>query len=421
VTDPRGPSVPALSRRSFLVAAAGGVVALTLPGCVGGGSSSNPSTATGGTGAGDSSGTVGGNRALIVVELDGGNDGLSSAVPADGRYRDARPTIAVPESDVVALGGTAEVGLHPALAPLVPLWTAGHLSAVRGVGFPDPDRSHFVSMDRWWRADRGGSAPGWLAGWLASLPADAGPLVATGLNGGAPQLAGGDRLVTTLVDPTGFRFRSPAIADGLLALSDAGTDGDDDDLTTFARAAMARSVDAVADVGGLVTAAGTDDGLLQESPFTAGLALAAEIVAAATGPTVVIVSGGGFDTHAAQVATHQRLYADVATGIVGYFARAAAGGFADRSLLVTTSEFGRRVAENGSGGTDHGAASTTFLAGPAVVGGLQGALDLGDLLDGDVRPTVDPRTIYTAALDWLGADVEAALGRRYDELSLLRA
>ena len=298
---------------------------------------------------------------------------------------------------------------------------------MRGVGFPDPDRSHFVSMDRWWRADRGGSAPGWLAGWLASLPADAGALAATGLNGGAPPLAGSDRLVTTLVDPTGFRFRSPAMAAGLLALSDDGSSGNDgndgggDDLTALARAAMARSVDAVADVEGLVTAAGTDDGLQQESPFTAGLALAAEIVAAATGPTVVVVSGGGFDTHAAQVATHERLYADVATGIAGYFSRATAGGFAERSLLMTTSEFGRRVAENGSGGTDHGAASTTFLAGPAVAGGLQGSIDLGDLLEGDVRPTVDPRTIYTAALDWLGADAEAALGRRYDEVTLLRS
>jgi uncharacterized protein (DUF1501 family) len=279
-------------------------------------------------------------------------------------------------------------------------------------------------MDRWWRADRGGSAPGWLAGWLASLPADAGALAATGLNGGAPQLAGSDRLVTTLVDPAAFRFRSPAMTAGLLALSDDGSSGSGasgDDLTALARAAMARSVDAVADVEGLVTAAGTDDELQQESPFAAGLALAAEIVAAATGPTVVVVSGGGFDTHAGQVATHQRLYADVATGIAGYFTRAAAGGFAERSLLMTTSEFGRRVAENGSGGTDHGAASTTFLAGPAVSGGLQGSVDLGDLLDGDLRPTVDPRTIYTAALDWLGADAEASLGRRYDEMALLRS
>ena len=115
-----------------------------------------------------------------------------------------------------------------------------------------------------------------------------------------------------------------------------------------------------------------------------------------------------------------RLYADLAAGIAAYFARADAGGFADQSLLVTTSEFGRRVAENGSGGTDHGAGNTSFLVGPAVVPGLHGDLDLGHLLDGDVRPTVDPRTLYTACLDWLGADVEAALGRRYDDLALLQ-
>jgi uncharacterized protein (DUF1501 family) len=422
MSEPRLPSGPAFSRRSFLVVTAGGLVALALPGCASGGSpSSSAATAVGG-GSGTAA-DVGGARALIVVELDGGNDGLSAVVPADGRYRDARPTIAVPEKDVVALTGTTEVGLHPALAPLVPLWDAGRLSAVRGVGFPDPDRSHFVSMDRWWKADRGGAAPGWLADWLDSAPDGSGPLTATSVNGSAPQLAGSGRAVTTLIDPAGFDFRSPALADGLRALADDGTGGGGggDDLVSMARAAMARSVDAVADVQGLVTAAGNEDDLQQTSPFTAGLALAAEIVAAATGPTVVVVSGGSFDTHSGQVATHQRLYADVAAGIAGYFTRAESGGFAERSLLMTTSEFGRRVAENGSGGTDHGAASTTFLAGPAVAGGLHGAIDLGDLLDGDVRPTMDPRTIYTAALDWLGADVEAALGRRYDEVALLQS
>lgn len=410
---------PAFSRRSFLVVTAGGLVAFALPGCSGDGSpaSAPTSVASGGSATAPS----GGARALILVELDGGNDGLSSVVPADGRYRDARPTVALPENDVIALAGATEAGLHPALAPLVPLWAAGQLSAVRGVGFPDPDRSHFVSMDRWWRADRGGTAPGWLAEWLGSSPAGSSPLTATSVNGSAPQLAGSDHAVTTLVDPAGFRFRSPAIADGLRSLADDGTDGSADDLVSLARAAMGRSVDAVADVEGLVTAAGADDELQQASPFTAGLALAAEIVAVATGPTVVVVSGGGFDTHAGQLATHQSLYADLAAGIAAYFTRADSGGFAERSLLITTSEFGRRVAENGSGGTDHGAASTTFLAGPAVAGGLHGSIDLGDLLDGDVRPTIDPRTIYTAALDWLGAEAEAALGRRYDDVTLLRA
>lgn len=92
----------------------------------------------------------------------------------------------------------------------------------------------------------------------------------------------------------------------------------------------------------------------------------------------------------------------------------------DRVLVATTSEFGRRVQENGSGGTDHGAGGLSLVLGP-VRPGVHGSLDLGDLLDGDVRPAVDPRVLYTAALDWLGADVEAVLGRRYDDGTLLRA
>jgi len=348
--------------------------------------------------------------------MSGGNDGLSALVPADGRYRDARPTLAVPESELVSLDGTTAVALHPALAPLAPLWSGGRVAAIRGIGFPDPNRSHFVSMDRWWRADRGGTAPGWLAGWLDSVEVESGPLAGTAVGGRAPQLSGGRLPPTTLNGPSGFRFAPATLRDGLVALSQPAAAVD---LVALAQTAMGRSVDAVAQVERLDTSA-RDEPLEPSRPFTAGLTLAAEIVAAATGPTVVVVSSGGFDTHADQLVVHKRLYADLAAGIAGYFDKADAGGFADQSLLVTTSEFGRRVAENGSGGTDHGAGNTMFLVGPAVVPGLHGDVDLGQLLDGDVRPTVDPRTLYTACLDWLGADPNAALGRRYDELALLQ-
>ena len=407
--DPRRPGL-SLSRRSFLTAAAGGVAAVTLSGCVG--RSAAPTD-----GSSSAAGAAGGHRALILVEMGGGNDGLSALVPADGRYRDARPTLAVPEHDLVSLEGTTEVALHPDLAPLAPLWAGGRLAAVRGIGFSDPNRSHFVSMDRWWRADRGSTAPGWLAAWLDSVDADSGPLAGTGVGGRAPQLSGGRLPPTTLNGTSGFRFKPATLRDGLVAMSQPAAEVD---LVALAQAAMSRSVDAVAQVASLDISA--HDGPLGPSqPFTAGLTLAAEIVAAASGPTVVVVSGGGFDTHAGQLAVHKRLYPDLAAGIAAYFDKADASGFADRSLLVTTSEFGRRMAENGSGGTDHGAGNTTFMVGPSVVSGLHGDIDLGQLLDGDVRPTIDPRAVYTACLDWLDADVEAALGQRYDDTALLQA
>ena len=132
------------------------------------------------------------------------------------------------------------------------------------------------------------------------------------------------------------------------------------------------------------------------------------------------MSAGGFDTHANQAPTQQQLLADLASGLSAFLATVDQAGMTDRVLVATTSEFGRRVQENGSGGTDHGAGGLSLVLGP-VRPGVHGSLDLGDLLDGDVRPAVDPRVLYTAALDWLGADVEAVLGRRYDDVTLLRA
>jgi uncharacterized protein (DUF1501 family) len=413
------PVGPPVSRRRFLVGAAAGFATVVVASCAGHpstSSSASPVAAATGSGAGSPATTAG--RALVLIELDGGNDGLSLLVPSDGRYRDARPTIAVAEKDVIGLTGASEAGLHPKLAPLVPLWTSNRMAAVRGIGFREPNRSHFVSLDRWWHADRPSTALGWLAPWLSSLPTDAERLSGTAVLNRSPILAGGERQPAVLVDPAHFRL-DPAVAAGLRAMSATNAGDDPAGLEAVARAGLADATDAMVEVATL-TAAG-DDGLEPQDPFSRGLAFAAEVVAAATAPTVVVVSSGGFDTHAGQAATHDRLYADLATGITTFWSRADQAGFGDRVLMATTSEFGRRVAENASAGTDHGAGGVSLLFGPAVVPGLHGDTDLGDLLDGDVRPVVDPQVLQAACLDWLGADVEAALGGQWDGSSLVRA
>ena len=149
-----------------------------------------------------------------------------------------------------------------------------------------------------------------------------------------------------------------------------------------------------------------DDDREGGATITGGLALAARLLTADPATQIVVVSAGGFDTHSGQADTQQRLLADLAGGVTQFFDTVKLD-----VLLVTTSEFGRRVQENGSGGTDHGAGNVSFVAGPGVQGGVVGEVDLTDLLDGDVRPTVDPRTMYTACLDWIGADVTAVLGQ----------
>jgi uncharacterized protein (DUF1501 family) len=270
-------------------------------------------------------------------------------------------------------------------------------------------------MDRWWRADDV-NAPGWLGRVLDELPSDPKALYATSFGGGTPVLAGATRQGASVSSPSGFRFDALS-ADVVRSLSAPPSTVD---LVAAAQHAFARAVDAVTDFDAAMKStqddAGDDD---REGGATiaGGLALAARLLAADVGTQIVVVSASGFDTHSGQAATQTNLLADFATGVTAFFEAAAAAHL--DVLLVTTSEFGRRVQENGSGGTDHGAGNVSFAIGPGVKGGVYGEVDLGNLLDGDVRPTVDPRTLYTACLDWIGADPMKALGERYDEVRLL--
>ncbi|HEY4332572.1 MAG TPA: DUF1501 domain-containing protein, partial [Ilumatobacteraceae bacterium] len=153
--------------------------------------------------------------------------------------------------------------------------------------------------------------------------------------------------------------------------------------------------------------------------LSSGLATAAKLITDDPTTRIVVVSAGGFDTHANQLTSQSDLLKDLAAGLTAFMASIAKAGMADDVLVVTTSEFGRRVAENGSGGTDHGTGNVSFVLGTKIEPGIHGNLDLTNLLNGDVRPSVDPRTLYTACLDWIGADATTVLGKRYDDVKLL--
>ena len=426
-------------RRRFLTLAGTGAVVVAVAGCRSSGSGTSPrgsSTTTAGAGssapstgpatsadAGAGTGTTG-ERVLVLVQLNGGNDGLNTLVPADGRYRDARPSLAVPEAELVALPGEPAYALHPSLAPLLPLWQANRLGFVESIGFPDPDRSHFVAMDTWWRAGDLTAPTGWLGRVLDQLPADPDPLYATALAAGAPLLLGTRRQPTVVLRPASFDFAKGIRPELLARMADPPAE---DALMAAAQGAAARAVAAVKAFGDLAdpAPAGGADANDTDPPareggasLADGLATAAQLVTGDVGARIVVVSASGFDTHANQAATQKALLADLADGLTAFTAAIDSAGMGDRVLVATTSEFGRRVQENGSGGTDHGKAGVSLLLGP-VRPGVQGALDLGDLQDGDVRPAVDPRVLYTAALDWLGADPVEILGRRYDDVALL--
>ncbi len=366
--------------------------------------------------SGTSGGMQFGGRRLVVVQLNGGNDLLNTLPPTSGRYHDLRPTLALADAEVVALSGVDDAGLHPSLAPLLGAWDAGQLAFIRGIGFEKPNRSHFVSMDRWWRADQL-SQPGWLGRVVDGLGAEPSPLFGTALGASAPLLSGARRQPTVVGSSGSFRWVD-IDPDWLTGFGDGGAD-----LAGLARHAFTRTVQAVDDFAEITGGESTSDELAGReggANIADGLSVAAQLLASDAGAQLVVVSASGFDTHANQLPVHANLLTDVADGIVAFMAAMESAGLADDVLLVVTSEFGRRVAENGSGGCDHGAGGLSLAIGSGVQGGMYGEVDLDDLLDGDVRPSVAPQALFTACLDWLGVDATATLDARDGSLNLLR-
>jgi uncharacterized protein (DUF1501 family) len=431
----------AISRRRFL-ALTGGLIAT---GCTSGAGSSAPTSGSTPTPtSGSVPGTTGSlpattapatvttittppdvvtdDRVVVMVELAGGNDAVNTLPPLTGAYRDLRPTLALPEAEILMSTALSGHGLHPSLAPLVPYLDGGRLATVAGVGFPDPDRSHFVSTDRWLRADRMDETLGWLGRWLDGLPAELPALGATALGSNGRMLLGADRHGTVIDQVNAFAFPSRLSNASVRALAEPVSD---DPLVAAAQQAFTTSVGAVEEFDVIADAVRAEirdsapaDGR-QGGAFTTGLAVAAQLIVGGVGARVITVTGGGFDTHGDQLDIHADLLADLAGGLDAFWRTLDDSGLSERVLLVTHSEFGRRVRENASAGCDHGAAGVSFVMGDALNAGLYGSIDTADLLDGDLRPQIDPRSLFTACLDWLGADVERVLGRRHDEIPLL--
>ncbi len=389
-------------------------------------------------------------RILVVVNLGGGNDGLNTLVPAGvGAYHDARPTLGVAESSLVSLSGTTAYGLNPALAPLQKWWEAKHLAAVNGMAIPGQTRSHFAASDVWWSgdpADPRGS--GWLGRWLDTDGDGANPLRAISLGFDNGALTGRSSVPTTVVDPQAFVLTtpkefdadqisrayqataSPRSADAVQAASQQAIP---DALRSVqalvsvlsgpARVHFAPADSANAVSAGVPTAsvlAGQASGARGEAvTINSLLEVAAGIIDLRAGSRVIMVSAGGFDTHADQATRHPALLTDLAQGLDGFLSTMQARGRLDDVLVITTSEFGRRVHENGSG-TDHGEASVHFLAGGKVAGGqVVGQADLAHLDRGDLPIEIDTRSAYAVALDWLGGPTDEILHGHFDRYGMI--
>jgi uncharacterized protein (DUF1501 family) len=349
-------------------------------------------------------------RLLILIELKGGNDGLNTLIPyADVEYKRLRPRLAIPREHVVNL--TEGIGLHPALANLKPLWDAGELAWVQGLGYPEPNLSHFRSIEIWDSAS--GSQEYLSDGWLARLFKQSPPpacFAAEGVSVASDDMGplAGARAVS-LSDPAQFISRASLVHESAVP----------------ANGALAH----ILKVGGDIRTAA--EGLNSRTEFKVefprhrfGQACqAAARVAAGRNVAVLRISHGGFDTHANQLNSHERLLRELSEGLTALRTALVEQGLWDRSLIMSYAEFGRRPQENGNGGSDHGTSAPHFVLGGSIKGGLYGqAPSLARLEGGNLVHTVDFRSLYATVIErWWGADPQRVLGGRFKPLDFVSA
>lgn len=335
-------------------------------------------------------------RALVVVQLDGGNDALNTVVPhADPEYAKLRPRLRIDPKQLVTLNDS--LGLHPALKPLDKLWDGGRLAVVPGVGYPNPSRSHFQSMAIWHTArfeeEEVRASPGWLGRAL-----DAGGGESCVVAGETPQAVRGRRAAAVSLT----RAEDLLLTDPEAVKAAVGTPDRADHLLAFVRRQAADATAGAERVAALTRE--RSDAAYPATALGQKLQLVARLLKSGSAARVYYTAQGGYDTHAQQPAAHANLLAEFAGAVAAFFADLTAAKAADRVALFAFSEFGRTIRENGSAGTDHGTAGCALLAGPGVKGGVHGAApSLTDLTAGEPKMTTDFRRVYAATLaDWLG-------------------
>jgi uncharacterized protein (DUF1501 family) len=333
-------------------------------------------------------------RVLVVVEMDGGNDALNTVVPhTDENYARLRPKLKVDPKRLITV--TASIGLHPALRPLDKLLAAGQLAVIPGVGYPNPNRSHFESMATW-HTGRTEEAELRGYGWLGrALDPSAGHLFSVG--GEVSSALRGRRSSAVAFK----RIEEVLLTDA--AAAKAGMSGEPaDDLLAYVRR-QATGAHTAADK----LAALTKDKSGATYPGTElaqRLKLVAKLLKADVGARVFYTQQSGYDTHAQQQFTHANLLGEFAGAVAAFFADLKGSKLAERVTLLSFSEFGRTIKENGSAGTDHGTAGACFVAGPTVQGGLIGTTpSLTELDKGEPKMTTDFRQVYCGLLTgWMG-------------------
>ncbi len=372
---------------------------------------------------------------LVVLQMTGGNDGLSTVVPyAHDEYARARRALRISASEISKLDD--EVGLHPNLKGLRKLYDQGALAVIQGVGYPNPNQSHFTSMDIWHTADvpddstgaRWDKSYGWIGRYCDHAfrgDSDLKLAVAIG-NSTAPRaISGKDHTGLSFQTPATFGFnRIPADPQGSAAFralrsiapAASAANGSLDFVTQTASESNAAAA-VVRELAGKYKSPTEYPG----TPLAASLRMVAGLIAGGLNTRVYYVFQDGYDTHAGQRQRHDRLMADLDAAVTAFQKDLARQGNNNRVLTMTFSEFGRRAEENGSQGTDHGMAGPMFLIGPRVRAGVHGrhpSLTEDELVYGrDLKFQIDFRSVYATLLEkWLRTESRPVLGERFSLL-----
>jgi uncharacterized protein (DUF1501 family) len=373
-------------------------------------------------------------KILVLVELNGGNDGLNTVTPyLDPQYKKLRPTIGIRKEEAVPID--ANLALHPRMKPLMELYEKGHLAVVTGVGYPNPNYSHFEAMDIWQMADPAHQLKervGWVSRYFDAnghLKDD--PLSGLTLTGSFPLALSGPNIAASVLsqgqdDPFTSSDQNPEKQARLAArraIYEQGTFANNhDDFIRKVGGHAYTNTGAIRDaLEGFDKKANHAAKYPENNQLGASLQSISKLIVGGLETRVYYVSIGGFDTHANQPGQHANLLGDVSEAIAAFYRDLEMQGRAGDVALMTFSEFGRRAQENGGYGTDHGTASVLFVAGAGVKGGVHGEYpSLTDLKDGDLKFTTDFRRVYADLLDgWLGADSSQVLGEKFSHLGLV--
>ncbi len=378
-------------------------------------------------------------RILVVVQLSGGNDGLNTVVPfgMDAYYKN-RPGIGIDRKTVLTLDKTRGIGLHPGMAAVNDMIDQGLAAVIQGVGYPNPNRSHFASMDIWHTGDTlDGSilgvpkGTGWVGRAMDDLT-DKGAadhqscLVCLGDE--APLAAEGKRVAPISFENAGqFRWVGgdlhPALGEQWEKMNAHAAE---EIAAPGSQAAFVRRTQLDAQLASERIRQAVARGPVTSFPggrLANQLKMVAAMIRAELPTRVYYVGLGGFDTHAGQPGRHAQLLTEFANAVSAFYRELQALGQQQRVLTMAFSEFGRRVRQNASAGTDHGTAGPMFLFGPMVKPGLlNDHPTLTKLDDGDLIYNTDFRSVYAAILDhWLAADSAKVLGRKFQPARVLAA